>query len=172
MVFVAILLSKRFVIVNDNWIENPTIGGETRIFFSPDEAAVPDFGLAEKFLLNKNVPNVYRGYVCKHFGKFLILEKLHIIHFVSYENTFHNFIVSNQEASDYIERKRPVFPVKYNKRNYNNEHVQHGDIPLEHIDLCSSSSDDEQSDLEDSQQETVIIWGPINPFIVSINFFI
>lgn len=76
MVFAVILKSKRYVIVNDNWVENPTIGQETNTFFSPDSQAIPDFALDVKYLLNKEVPNVYRGYVCKHFGKFLVLRNM------------------------------------------------------------------------------------------------
>lgn len=47
-----------------------------------------------------------------------------------------------QEALAYIENKRPVVPVKYNQENYDtNLRVQHSDVPLEHIDLCSSDSE-------------------------------
>lgn len=77
-------MSKRFITVNDNWVENPEIGGKTRIFSSPDETANPDFNLDAKFLYNVNVPNVYLGHVIKHLGKFLVF----ILHLVLYINAF------------------------------------------------------------------------------------
>lgn len=43
-------------------------------FFPPDEQAVPDYGLDEKYSLNKDVPNVCRGYVCKYFGEFSVFK--------------------------------------------------------------------------------------------------
>lgn len=88
--------------------ENPSIGEETRIFFSPDEASVPNFTLTEKFLLNKNVANVYRGYVLKHFGIKILFSKHQIVFnsHRSYVNSFYNFIVSEQDALDYIAKKR------------------------------------------------------------------
>lgn len=63
-------MSKRFVIIKDNWVQNPKIGEKSRIFYAPDEEAEPNFGLNEKFLFDKQVQNVYIGYVWKHFGKF------------------------------------------------------------------------------------------------------
>lgn len=70
MVFVVILLSKRFVIVPDNWLQNPSVSEETKVFFSPVQNAQPNFELATKFLFNKDASNVYKGYVVKHFGKY------------------------------------------------------------------------------------------------------
>lgn len=46
---------------------------------------------------------------------------------------------SEQDAAKYIENKRPIYPVKYNQSNYNNEPVASDDTPLEIIDLCSES---------------------------------
>lgn len=67
MVFVVILLSKRFVILPDNWLQSPTIREETKVFFSPVPNAQPNFELATKFLFNKDACAVYKGYVVKHF---------------------------------------------------------------------------------------------------------
>lgn len=70
MVFATILLSRRFIIVEDDWVENKRNGEKTRIFFSPNQNAEPNFDLEIKYLFNERVPNVYQGYVLKHFGKF------------------------------------------------------------------------------------------------------
>lgn len=70
MVFAIILMCKRFIIVQDNWVENPKINEKTKIFFSPDLNTQPNFDLNEKFLFNKNVSNVYTGYVLKRFGEY------------------------------------------------------------------------------------------------------
>lgn len=74
MVLVTILLSKRFIIVQNNWVENPTIREETKIFFSPDSTAQPNFQLEEKFLFNKDAACVYKGYVLKEFGKYKVIN--------------------------------------------------------------------------------------------------
>lgn len=68
MVFAVILLSKRFIIVRDDWIKEATIREETKIFFSPDSNAQPNFDLEVKFLFNEKSANAYKGYVLKHFG--------------------------------------------------------------------------------------------------------
>lgn len=69
MVFAIILLSRRFIIVQDNWVENPDISEKTKIFYSPDQNENPNFDLEVKFLFNGRVPNVYEGYIWQHFGK-------------------------------------------------------------------------------------------------------
>lgn len=71
MVFVIILLSRRFIIVKDNWVENKNIGEKTKVFFSPENADEANFSLEVKFLFNERVPNVYEGYIWKHCGKYL-----------------------------------------------------------------------------------------------------
>lgn len=70
MVLVTLLLSKRFIIVQDDWVENQEIREKTKIFYSPDPNTPANFGLAEKFLFNKDVPNVYEGYVLRRFGMY------------------------------------------------------------------------------------------------------
>lgn len=58
------------------------------------------------------------------------------------------FLECEQAAAKYIENKRPIFPVKYNKSDYvHGETVLYDpDIVLEHIDLCSSVSESENND--------------------------
>lgn len=47
-------------------------------------------------------------------------------------------------AEKYIENKRPVLPVKYDKEDYNKVRVTFDGTPLEHIDLSSDlESEDE-----------------------------
>lgn len=69
MVFVIILKSKRFVIVKDDWVQNPIESEETKVFYSPDENSAADFDLEVKFLFNNKQRNVYFGYVWKRFGE-------------------------------------------------------------------------------------------------------
>lgn len=69
MVLAAILLSRRHIVIRDDWAENQTIGMKTKIFFSPDFDMGPNFGLEVKYLLNTRAPNVYEGYVLKSFGE-------------------------------------------------------------------------------------------------------
>lgn len=74
MVFAVILESKRHIVVPDNWVQNPTISGKTKIFFSPDARAQPNFNLGQKYLFNKNMSNVYEGYALN------ILVRIYISH--------------------------------------------------------------------------------------------
>lgn len=69
MVLAAILLSRRHIVIRDDWAENRNIGMKTKIFYSLDQSMDPNFSLDVKFLLNARVPNVYEGYVLKSFGK-------------------------------------------------------------------------------------------------------
>lgn len=69
MVLAAILLSRRHIVIRDDWAENPIIGLKTKIFFSPDFGMNPNFDLDVKYLLNARAANVYEGYVLKSFGK-------------------------------------------------------------------------------------------------------
>lgn len=84
MVFVVILLSKRFVVVPDHWVETQTIREETKVFFSPDPNEQPNFQLTAKFLFNKDESHVYKGYVLKHFGKYK--NQSHISETISHSN--------------------------------------------------------------------------------------
>lgn len=143
MVLVTILLSKRFIIVPDNWVENTTIREETKIFFSPDSSTKPNFQLAEKFLFNKDAAHVYKGYVLKHFGTY---HSSFNTYFKMIEIIIRNdFEDSEVDAAKYIENKRPVFPLKYNKDDYNNVRVAFDRNPLEQIDLSSDSDSDTEA---------------------------
>lgn len=51
---------------------------------------------------------------------------------------------SETDAAQYIKKKRPILPVKYNKNDYKNVRLQFDGEPLENINLCSDSSDTEE----------------------------
>lgn len=63
-----------------------------------------------------------------------------------------SLIESQDDATSYVEKRRPVYPVNYNKADYkdgNDAPLFDGETPLEQIDLCSES-ESEHSDEEDS----------------------
>lgn len=68
--FVILLESKRYVAVKKAWIENPTVGSQTKIFFSENNEAVADFTLGNWFYLYPKIDAVYNGFVYREFGKF------------------------------------------------------------------------------------------------------
>lgn len=52
MVFAVLLLCRRFIIVQDNWIKTQNHGEKTAVFSSPEKNTVPDFTLEEKYLFD------------------------------------------------------------------------------------------------------------------------
>lgn len=54
---------------------------------------------------------------------------------------WNQFVDSEVNAAQYIENKRPVYPVKYNKSNYDEVHNTFDNTSREIIEL---SSDDEE----------------------------
>lgn len=56
---------------------------------------------------------------------------------------WHNFTDDEEDAAKFIENKRPVFPVQYNKSNYDGVKDTYDGTPRECIDLISDSSDSE-----------------------------
>lgn len=67
--FVVLIESKRWVAVNRDWVENPVLREQSKIFFSPNEQAVPDFSMPPQFYLKKECDGVYDCFVYKQFGK-------------------------------------------------------------------------------------------------------
>lgn len=128
MFSVAILKTRRLIVVPTEWIEHPTNGKLTKIYFSPNEESEANFDLEVKYLLDKNHANNYEGF------------------FLSVFDTM-------EDAEKYIRNKRKVMPINYNAKEYdhqsnpnikakkpNKEELKHLK-PLETITL--SDSDDE-----------------------------
>lgn len=88
MFSVILLKSKRYIIVRSTWIENPKFSVLTKVFYSPNEFAVPDFSLDTKYLFDKRCAGAYQGFLIRHFQTML-------------------------EAEKFIDNKRVVFPSTY-----------------------------------------------------------
>lgn len=99
MYTVVLLKSRRLIIVPPKWLQNTAVQRLTRVFFSPNNCALAKFDLDVEYLFNKDKDNTYEGFVLKHF------------------NTFN-------EAEQYIDNKRPVFPVDYSQENYDTGNIQ------------------------------------------------
>lgn len=67
--FVVLLKARRYVIIQDNWVESKTIGELTKVFYSPNEMANPRFDSEIKFMFDAEQNGVYEGILSKHFGK-------------------------------------------------------------------------------------------------------
>lgn len=70
MVFAILLVCRRFIVVQDNWIKTKNLREITTVFSSPNKNAVPDFTLEEKYLFDATKANVYSGFALKQFGNF------------------------------------------------------------------------------------------------------
>lgn len=67
--FVVFLESRRYMVVQRQWISNPVVGAEAKIFFSADKNAVPNFEIEPEFYVNPNLGACYNAFVLKAFGK-------------------------------------------------------------------------------------------------------
>lgn len=68
--FVALIESSKWLAVKKEWVQNPFLGQTSKIFFSPNENAVPDFTKPSEFYLNKDSDEVYNGFVYRQFGEY------------------------------------------------------------------------------------------------------
>lgn len=91
--FVVCLKQKRFIIIKKEWIQNPSIGQMSKIFYSKNEDAIPNFDGSLKYYLNRGIEACYEGYVQKSFDS---LEK----------------------AENFIEWKRPFVPIAESNLNF------------------------------------------------------
>ena len=87
--FVVYLKSKRYIAVPKHWIENPTLGLRSTIFFSGNGFNTQaDFSLGKKHYINGKVDACYDAFVFK---------------------SFHSY----EDAQHYALNKRLVAPVQY-----------------------------------------------------------
>lgn len=111
--FLVILLEqKRFLILPQKWVEDPRLDSFTRVFFSPNISTRADFETEVKYYFNNAINGCYKGFVMKSFRNY-------------------------EDASNFIEWKRPTFPIKYQSnvpsviRNLSRDFSE----PVEHIDI-------------------------------------
>lgn len=67
--FVVFMECRRYVAVKKQWIQNPVIGTESKMFFSNDKEAAPNFQLEQQYYLNERNDACYNVFVRKSFGK-------------------------------------------------------------------------------------------------------
>lgn len=67
--FVVFMECRRNVVVKKEWISNPIVGAETRMFYSNDRDAVPNFEMVPEYYLNSQCSACYNVFVIKSFGK-------------------------------------------------------------------------------------------------------
>lgn len=72
---VYLIKNKRYLALPMNWIQNPILGQESKVFFSADINVAPDFSLEIGYYLNKNVNACYESYVYKCFDSFDSAQK-------------------------------------------------------------------------------------------------
>ena len=65
--FAVALQQNRMVSIKASWIQNPKIGGYSKIFIAPNEEAIANFSLRTDYLLNTNKAKCYHGRVIKSF---------------------------------------------------------------------------------------------------------
>lgn len=71
MAFVVILRNEKLISIRDVWIQNPTIGGNSLIYFSPTDDDVPDFSLQPEYFFSSQTIACYIGRVEKRFGMYI-----------------------------------------------------------------------------------------------------
>lgn len=69
--FVVFMECRRYFAVKRQWISNPVVGTETKIYFSRDGDAVPNYELEleSEFYLNQKHEACYNVFVLKSFGE-------------------------------------------------------------------------------------------------------
>ena len=55
------------------WVQNKTVGEETKVFSSPDCNAIPDFNAKTQYYFNGGISSCYDGFVYRVFGNFHFL---------------------------------------------------------------------------------------------------
>lgn len=68
--YVVCLKSKRYIVLPENWIQNPILRRETKVYFSQNPTDEADFSLKILFYLNQSVSGVYEAFVIKKFGEY------------------------------------------------------------------------------------------------------
>lgn len=82
--FVVFIECKRWLVVKEDWVENPNLGQRSKIFFSQNDNAVADFSIDPPYYINLSIDSVYDAFVWSKFGKCLKLTVgniLTIFHF-------------------------------------------------------------------------------------------
>lgn len=68
--YVVCLKSKRYIVLPENWIQNPILRQESTVYFSPNSTDEADFDLEMSFYLNQTVSGTYDAFVLKKFGTY------------------------------------------------------------------------------------------------------
>lgn len=66
--FVVCLKSKRYLVLPQNWIENPVERQESKVFSSPNTEDIPNFELRTLHYVNNAIQATYDAFVLKKFG--------------------------------------------------------------------------------------------------------
>lgn len=66
---VVYLKCNRFSVFPNQWVQNKTLGQESKVFFSPDNAANVDFNVQTRYYFNTEISACYDGFVYRGFGK-------------------------------------------------------------------------------------------------------
>lgn len=72
--YVVFLECRRFVSIKEDWIQNPIVGQESKIFISQNNSSAPDFTLETSFYMRKD-DACYNGFVYRNFGKKLFEKR-------------------------------------------------------------------------------------------------
>lgn len=66
--YVLYLESGQIVALEQSWVENPVVGGNTKVFVSKNVDAIANFTLETLFYIDENVDATYNALVYKSFG--------------------------------------------------------------------------------------------------------
>lgn len=66
--FVIYLKCNRFLVFQSQWVQNKSVGEESKVYFSPDRDAVADFNARTQYYFNDGLSSCYDGFVYRVFG--------------------------------------------------------------------------------------------------------
>lgn len=70
--YVAYLEQKKFIVVKEQWVENPEILKNSKIFYSPQQGSVADFSLPLSYYFDNNKTTCYNAFLSKSFSEYFI----------------------------------------------------------------------------------------------------
>lgn len=68
--FVIYLKCNRFLVFQNHWVQNKTVGEESKVYFSPEYDANADFNAQTQYYFNGGISSCYDGFVYRSFGNF------------------------------------------------------------------------------------------------------
>lgn len=71
---VVLLKVEKLIVVKKDWVLNPILHSNTKVFFSPNKNDKPNFAMKSTYFFDERRTAVYHGYVLKEFGRLLILN--------------------------------------------------------------------------------------------------